>query len=187
MSSIRQDRYEREQKGFAYLQMKNNQPVSIEDLSANSGWAPASIRKYLQQNWHQYIAKVDANSFKPIGFESLTYEQFRHLQSQSSKAFNNTLPENIKLSEESTPFSKEKLHQILTLDKENLDFLIDSESHEVEYKEKFHIRGAGDYAKTIAAFANNSGGYFVFGVKNNRQIIGLQDSQFQDLDPARAC
>jgi hypothetical protein len=48
------------------------------------------------------------------------------------------------------------------------------ERNDLEYKESFGQRSWAKYAKTMAAFANNRGGYIVFGVKDNpRQIVGV--------------
>lgn len=62
------------------------------------------------------------------------------------------------------------------------------ESQNLEFKESFNFAGLADYYRDFAAFANNSGGYLVFGVKDKprRELIGLNDSafdQFDKLDP----
>ena len=48
------------------------------------------------------------------------------------------------------------------------------ERNDLEYKESFGQNSWAKYAKTMAAFANNKGGYIVFGVKDNpRDIVGV--------------
>lgn len=56
------------------------------------------------------------------------------------------------------------------------------ESNTVEFKESFNKANTAKYAKTMAAFANNRGGYIIFGVKDNpRSIIGLKNNNFDNL------
>ena len=40
------------------------------------------------------------------------------------------------------------------------------ESRTLEFKEAFNFAGLADYFRDFAAFANNAGGYLVFGVTN---------------------
>ena len=55
------------------------------------------------------------------------------------------------------------------------------ERNDLEYKESFGFNSWAKYAKTMAAFANNCGGYIVFGVKNApREIVGV-NSAFSDF------
>ncbi|MGI6725513.1 MAG: ATP-binding protein [Christensenellales bacterium] len=57
------------------------------------------------------------------------------------------------------------------------------ESNTVEFKESFNKANTAKYAKTMAAFSNNRGGYIIFGVKDNpRSIIGLKNSNFDNLN-----
>lgn len=56
------------------------------------------------------------------------------------------------------------------------------ESNTVEFKESFNKNSTAKYAKTMAAYANNRGGYIIFGVKDNpRDVIGLKNSNFENL------
>lgn len=48
------------------------------------------------------------------------------------------------------------------------------ERNDLEYKETFGLNCWAAYAKTMAAFSNNCGGYIIFGVKDNpREIVGV--------------
>lgn len=55
----------------------------------------------------------------------------------------------------------------------------------IEFKESYNHAGMAQYFKTIAAFANNSGGYIIFGVgEKPRRLIGLKGKnlkQFEEL------
>ena len=56
------------------------------------------------------------------------------------------------------------------------------ESNTVEFKESFNKNSAAKYAKTMASFANNRGGYIVFGVKDSpRKVVGLKNNNFENL------
>ncbi len=57
------------------------------------------------------------------------------------------------------------------------------ESGWLEFKESFNWLNRSKYAKSIGAFANNQGGYLVFGVKDlPRELVGLQGDEFDRLD-----
>lgn len=57
------------------------------------------------------------------------------------------------------------------------------ESNTVEFKEAFNKNSTAKYAKTMAAYANNRGGYIIFGVKDNpREVVGLKNDNFENLN-----
>lgn len=59
--------------------------------------------------------------------------------------------------------------------------IISRERNDLEFKEKYHPQGFSRYAKTMASFANNRGGYIVYGIKDNpREIVGV-NSAFDDI------
>ncbi len=63
------------------------------------------------------------------------------------------------------------------------------EGQELEFKEQFNFAGLADYFRDFAAFANNRGGYLIFGVKDApRVLIGMADKakdQFEKIDPEK--
>ncbi len=67
--------------------------------------------------------------------------------------------------------------------------LFHREGQELEFKEQFNLAGLADYFRDFAAFANNRGGYLVFGVTDKPRIpAGLSESaldQFEKIDPER--
>jgi hypothetical protein len=69
------------------------------------------------------------------------------------------------------------------------EFLYHREGQELEFKEQFNLAGLADYFKDFAAFANNRGGYLIFGVQDSPRIpSGLRDSalaQFNKVDPEK--
>lgn len=72
------------------------------------------------------------------------------------------------------------MHRIVELN--DTGFLKTRESSKVEFKETFNWSNAEKYSKTIAAFANNQGGYLVFGVKDKpRKLIGLDNDNFDNF------
>lgn len=68
-------------------------------------------------------------------------------------------------------------------------YLYHREGQELEFKEQFNLAGLADYFRDFAAFANNRGGYLVFGVKDSPRIPnGLSNSslkQFEKVDPEK--
>ena len=57
------------------------------------------------------------------------------------------------------------------------------ESNTIEFKESFNKSSTAKYAKTMAAYANNRGGYIIFGVKDNpREVVGLKNTNFENLN-----
>ena len=64
--------------------------------------------------------------------------------------------------------------------------LVSRESGWLEFKESFNWNSKDKYAKSIASFANNKGGYIVFGIKDKpRDLVGLQSENFETTDEAK--
>lgn len=64
------------------------------------------------------------------------------------------------------------------------------ESQTLEYKESFNYAGLAEYFRDFSAFANNKGGYLIFGIKDRprRELFGLSSKskvQLEKLDPER--
>ena len=71
----------------------------------------------------------------------------------------------------------------------NGDTLEDGESEELEFKEQFSLHSLPDYYKSFAGFANNQGGYLIYGVQDSPRVpVGLSErslDQFKNIDPQR--
>ncbi len=78
--------------------------------------------------------------------------------------------------------SKETIHELLKLKEDGN--LFHRESQYLEFKQSFNFAGLADYYRDFAAFANNKGGYLIFGVKDRprRELIGLTERAFQQFD-----
>ncbi|EKE22148.1 MAG: hypothetical protein ACD_7C00039G0010 [uncultured bacterium] len=64
--------------------------------------------------------------------------------------------------------------------------IISRESGWLEFKESFNWNSRDKYAKSMAAFANNKGGFIVFGVKDKpRDFVGLQSCNFETIDESK--
>ena len=67
--------------------------------------------------------------------------------------------------------------------------LVRRESQTLEFKENFNLSGLADYFRIFAAFANNRGGYIIFGVTDSpRRPLGLSSpylERFNNIDPRR--
>lgn len=79
-----------------------------------------------------------------------------------------------------------RLRQLLVLRPGSKDVLRSRESSQVEFKETFNWNSRAAYARALVAFANNRGGFLVFGVTNDpRRLKGVNLSNFESCDPAR--
>lgn len=58
------------------------------------------------------------------------------------------------------------------------------ESQTLEFKESFNFAGLAEYFRDFSAFANNKGGWLIFGVKDRpkRELIGLNPKSAEQLD-----
>lgn len=67
--------------------------------------------------------------------------------------------------------------------------LCNRERRDLEFKEQFNFAGLGEYFKDFAAFANNIGGYLIFGVSDSpRKLLGLSPKaidSFEKIDPEK--
>jgi predicted HTH transcriptional regulator len=64
--------------------------------------------------------------------------------------------------------------------------IVARESGWLEFKEQFNWLSKDKYAKSMVAFANNKGGYIVFGIKDKpRELVGLQSNNFESTDEAK--
>jgi hypothetical protein len=86
----------------------------------------------------------------------------------------------------SAPFSQEFMNEIFKVSPRDAEKLTTRECSWLEFKLNFNWGSKEDYARTLAAFANTSGGYIVFGISNNpRRINGLSNNNFEKVDPAK--
>jgi len=79
--------------------------------------------------------------------------------------------------------------RIIELLKIKKEYLYRREGQELEFKEQFNFAGLEEYFRDFAGFANNRGGYIIFGVKDSPHIpIGLSPKslgQFNKIDPEK--
>lgn len=64
------------------------------------------------------------------------------------------------------------------------NFVRQKEHSEIEFKESFHSPKHKDkkLLKWIASFANTNGGLILYGVKNNGELVGLQNNKLEQFD-----
>ena len=73
------------------------------------------------------------------------------------------------------------LRDLFELSNTDSNVLAKSEDDTIEYKQSFSFDE--QTMKTCAAFANNRGGYIVFGIKDaSRKLIGLNEKQLRNFD-----
>lgn len=86
------------------------------------------------------------------------------------------------LSLNENPFTRSRVLALLKPGENSFD-LGSRENSQLEFKEAFSYNSIAEYSRTMAAFANNRGGYLVFGVTDApRQIKGLKDTRFEEMD-----
>ena len=74
------------------------------------------------------------------------------------------------------PLSADILTSIFRTSPKDTFRIINREGSTIEFKESYSHSGMAQYFKTIAAFANNSGGYIIFGVGDKpRRLLGLRN------------
>jgi len=79
---------------------------------------------------------------------------------------------------------EEELKALLKVDSRLPTRLVSRESQRLEYKQAFDWSRKHEYAKSMAAFANNRGGFLVFGVRPKpHEMIGV-NAAFDKLDDA---
>jgi len=88
------------------------------------------------------------------------------------------------------PFSESEMSQLVKVDMIDEQLRVRTrESVNKEFKENFSLSSLGDYARTMAAFANARGGYLIFGVTDSPRIAqglaGKARTQFDDFDSAK--
>ncbi len=80
--------------------------------------------------------------------------------------------------------SQEKINELLKIRADG--GLIHREGINLEFKESFNLKGLAEYFRDFAAFANNSGGYLIFGITDKpRRLRGLSIKsleQFNKID-----
>ncbi|MAT45352.1 MAG: hypothetical protein CL609_23735 [Anaerolineaceae bacterium] len=81
--------------------------------------------------------------------------------------------------------AKKEFHVIF---KEIINSKTKPESTEYEIKESFSYSAMDNYLKYFASFANNRGGYLIFGITDNMDLVGMNEKSlnfFSRLDPER--
>jgi predicted HTH transcriptional regulator len=69
------------------------------------------------------------------------------------------------------------------------EYLYHREGQELEFKGQFNLAGLAEYFRDFAGFANNRGGYILFGVTDRPRIPAGMAShaieQFEKIDPEK--
>lgn len=64
--------------------------------------------------------------------------------------------------------------------------VLSEESNILEFKKSFNWGNKEDYIRVMVSFANNEGGYMIFGIRDKPQeILGLNNDKFENIDRAK--
>lgn len=125
------------------------------------------------------VSEINTNHERYSEIEAVTNEEVQNFFAE----LNN--PTLVNFSENSY-VSKSTLNKIFRLKEGQTESLEITETDKIECKESFSRNFFSNCIKTIAAFANNRGGYIVFGVKDsNWQIAGINKTSFEGFDQAK--
>ncbi len=81
------------------------------------------------------------------------------------------------------PLSVDVLTSIFRTSPKDQLRIINREGTSIEFKESYNHAGMAQYFKTIASFANNVGGYIIFGVGDRpRRLLGLAEKSLQQFE-----
>ena len=82
------------------------------------------------------------------------------------------------------PIDNKYISEVLTLNHGAFD---DRESEKLEFKEQFSLRSLRDHYRSFAGFANNQGGYLIYGIQDSPRFpVGLTEksfNRFKNIDP----
>jgi len=82
--------------------------------------------------------------------------------------------------------ARRELKKLLKVRSGTTDILYNRESSRLEFKETFNLGSRGKYSRSMASFANNKGGYLIYGVEPSpHRIKGVNADKFDNVDPAR--
>jgi len=86
----------------------------------------------------------------------------------------------------SKPDLTDTLKRTLKLRPGTTDILSNRESSQLEFKASFNLESGPDYGRSMSAFANNEGGFIVFGIQNApHRILGISRERFESIDPVK--
>ena len=81
---------------------------------------------------------------------------------------------------------EQKIRSLVRIDGTDGRKVNSREGTRLEFKQSFNWLSRSAYAKSLASFANNKGGYLIFGISDSpRRLLGLASTTFQNLDEAK--
>ena len=80
----------------------------------------------------------------------------------------------------------QRLRELLRLRVGTDDILNNRENSRIEFKQSFNMASLAGYVRTMIGFANNRGGFLVFGVEASpHRLRGVDLDRFEGVDPAQ--
>ena len=85
----------------------------------------------------------------------------------------------------SQPLHESRLSHLLRLRNGEPPILDIEESDDVEWKLSYNWNSRAEYGRVMASFANNRGGYILFGIHpQTREVVGIRQGMLERRDPA---
>ena len=131
------------------------------------------------------LKDINSGRISEIKKEDLRYTGIKAASDiQTTKFLTQTTVLNSATLSNENPLNPTILEDILPLKKGIPDQLLITETTKIECKESINTEHwALNHLKTVSAFANNEGGYLVFGVKDQTwEIIGIDSNEFNKMD-----
>ena len=87
---------------------------------------------------------------------------------------------------ETNPLHPASLDLLLPIEDGNADTVKVTETDRYEFKESVNWGNKGQYARTIAAFANARGGFLIFGIRDSdRRVVGITKGKVANYESAK--
>lgn len=169
-----------------------SRPFSIASLARIVGYKESSLRVYVRNKLRNVYMFSDGNgAFTVRGVCSQSRAEFTEYMSQKSTLVADTPqipadefgPQTVR----KNPSSPRTLNELFTCIHPDSQELKIGENDWLEFKGNYNHGHRGDYAKTMAAYANAQGGYIVFGVLDKgRCASGMSNDNFsRKFDPRK--
>lgn len=75
-------RYTMTERGYAFLQERNDGLFNVSEMAAATGWSENTIRTYIPKFWRPWVTRFGMGMYRVHGFENVSIKDFKQRQSQ---------------------------------------------------------------------------------------------------------